>query len=729
MRALIALLLFSYPHDFRTHYRAQIMHELDEMPGSAYAMRIAVDIVFAGLSMRAESLWRDLRFATRVLLKAPLFTIIVISTLALAIAGNAVIFSMLDAVLLKPLPYANAERIGLIDQIPPPGAPQRFVFVPLAPERERIAREAAAFSETASIATGVDSDIRVHGTMRSVERAIVTPGYFHLIGAHAEIGRLFTQSDSASDRTAVISDAVWRRDFGADPAAVGSTITIINSNGRPDGAAYTIRGVLPATTLDVGFRALDRDDVWTIAPHYGRRDAQPLAAILARLKDGATWASARADLTRITPKVGASAARTGLINRITPLTDSIFGGAQEFLWIVFGGVSAVLLIACANIASLLLARGAARSAEFAVRTTLGASARRIGAQLLTEMTVLFAAGAAGGLALATFALPAVVALMPEPYPRLDEARIDGNVVLYVCALTCIVTLVAGIIPTLWRLRSRPNDTLKAAGRNATDYGARARFVLVAVEVAVAFALTVCSGLMLRSYVSLTHVDVGFEPRGVYNAVFDLKNSADPSPARRIAERIMHLAGVTDVAIATSVPFSRVSMNAATVHIAGGPVPAPNVFDTRFSTAIADVSADFVSLMRIPVLAGRAFIDADRAAPVAIVNAAFVKRFVPHGDPIGKHVLFGQPAPRSWRIIGVVGNARDSLTAAPDHCSMRRSVVSASISPFKMLLPRNDRSKSSYAPPVHARTSQPTSRQSSHKFHHSTRHRTCGRYAP
>jgi putative ABC transport system permease protein len=663
MQLLIAALLFSYPREFRRTYGPQIVQDVSDRRDRSYALRVALDMLVAGLAMRTESFWRDIRFAFRVLIKAPLFTSVILATLALAIAGNAVIFSIVNTVLLQPLPYAAPDRLGIVQERPPKGSPLVFFTSPTSANRDRIAASATTFVTTASqpleqVGTIIGSK-RLH-----IVRARVKANYFDMLGIHAELGRFFSAAAGDDQHDVVISDALWREEFRASPTVLGKTVPI-------DDGVYTIRGVAPAHVIDPGFGQLVTDDVWSVIPR--KPMAGDYSSMIVRLKDGATFKSAQADLDRIASLHKDRPSRL-YTETILPLTDTVFGAARRFLWLVFLGVFAVLLIACANIANLLLVRGVARSSELAVRSSLGASGGRISVQLLTEMLLLFVAGAAIGVGIAVPTLPAIVALLPDGFPRIERATIDGTVIGYVCALTFIVTLIAGVIPSLWQMRVQSGAALKNGGRNAGDRGARTRFALVALEVAIAFALITCSGLVLRSYISLTSTDVGFAPQGVYDAVVTADASVrvgagdatrvDRTFAPRMAAAVANLPGVNGVALALVVPFSPALIMTATVRMAGGPVPAPFLMDPRFISRQSRISANFFSIMQIPLIRGRGFVASDRAESAAIVNEAFVKRFIPHGNPIGAHILTGRKN-FSTPIVGVVGNVRDSLVSQPD----------------------------------------------------------------
>ena len=652
LRTLLAVALFAYPAEFRHDYRSQIFLDLDDRTGErGYAFRLFFDVVFSGIVMRAETLWRDVSYALRTLVKVPLFTSVIVGTLAVAIAGNAIIFGALDAVLLQPLPYAHAERLAIVTaKIPAGNAPAMTATVPATfverlPERSRLI-------EAAGAGAGSDTHARVDGVAQALHFALVTPAYFETLGVRPVMGRFFGNTRGSSD--AVISNAFWHQHYAANPSALGKQLRI-------DDKSYTIVGVAPPGMMDPTYGALSHTDVWTLIPHI--KTAAVTVFPIVRARPGVSMTALQAELRR----VWADSAKHGdafmgpLRLEVYPLREAIFAHAQS-LWILFGAVAAVLLVACANIANLMLTRGAARQDELAVRAALGAKRRRLAAQMLTETFVLSVFGCVLGAALAALLMKPAVSLIPGNLPRLEGAHLDANVVVYICGLGIAVTLLAGMVPAL-----RAGSSSLVPRRSS-----RTRTALVAIEVGAALALLICSGLLLRSFITMAAQPPGFDPRGLYVATFAPKWIQDASGtlprelaagvASRVAARIRALPGVTDAAIGTQIPFNVAFNMMGDFRVDGEPAADPNTVDPSHMSAATSISPGFIPLMRIPVLQGRNFTNADLKGPsVVLVNRAFERQFFKGKAALGKRLRsFDTP----MRIAGIVGDTRNSLAHDP-----------------------------------------------------------------
>ncbi len=636
-------MLFAYPRDFREQYRAS-MHEHLEFEAADWrsAGRTAADILSTAFVMRVENSWRDLTYAVRMNVRAPLFTAVIVAAIALSIAANAVVFALLDAVLLKPLPFANAGGVGLLWQQPEHRSTQ--VFSTLGTQQvEGIANASTAFSSV----TATMSQDTVSGSSGSLERTQVLSNYFRTLGVHPALGSFFTRS--SSDNAAVISYPLWRSTYGGNAGALGKVLML-------DRKAYTIVGVAPAGMLDPSYGNLAHSDVWTQIPKAQAGDNEFAVFPIVRLKDGVTWQAAQADLARVQRNLkGGAAPFPGSAFFIGPLSDAIFTGARSFLWMVFAAVTGVLLIACANVANLLLVRGAKREGEFAVRSAVGASSRRIASQVFIEALLLAAAGAGIGLALAWGVLPWARASIPGDFPRLQTAQIDVRVLLYVCALLLGVTLLTGMIPAY-----KPRQK-----KRQRDPGARLRALLVVVEVALAFALTTGFGLLLHSFVSMTSVPLGFSPQNVYaasvvpnhNELLTMRGSMPKAVSvNAILRRIRAVPGVEQVAVSTGIPFE--NSFEMTFLLPSGWNGEPHTPPTPI--AAAQVGASYFALMGIPLIAGRPFATADFQGTTSniMVNQAFVRAYFPNGSAVGKTMLV--QAKQRWRIAGVVADTRSSL---------------------------------------------------------------------
>ena len=646
---IFSVFLRTYPRDFREDYAASMAAHFEADFGDEGSFAGSLfDVLRSSLVMRAENLWRDLAYAVRTNLKAPLFTLVIVATIALAVATNTVVFALLNAVLLKPLPFAGASRLGLVWESAQRGNGQTFTALGNK-QADALARASSTFGGV-TYAMSADTVSAAGGaTLRRIE---VKDNYFSVLGVRPVLGTFLTSGPPA--RQAVISWRLWHARYGGAAAALGKPI-------RLEGTPYTIVGVAPAGMRDPSPGGLQRDDVWTRTPQL-EADTQFGVFPIARLREGATWATARADLARVQRNLKSDGpAMPGSVLQTGPLGDQIFTFAQSFLWLIFAAVTGVLLIACANVANLLLARGAVRESEFAVRSALGASSRRIAQQVLTETLLLAACGAAAGLAAAWYALPAARAAVPGNMPRVHSAAIDLPVLLYVVGLLIAVTFITGLIPAYKRVRK---------GRR--DAAARLRPILVVVEIAVAFALTAGFGVMLHSFVSMTRVPLGFDPHHVYvanlhpnrDALFSIKvagpSQSQVASAARVERAIRAIPGVQDASMATGAPFDdafkmELGLPSGWNGTRGGP---------PLSVAAMQVGSAYFRVLRIPLVAGSNFTATDfvRNTGNVIVNQAFARTYFPHGSIVGKNIYHGRGG---WHVIAVAADTLTSFRAKPE----------------------------------------------------------------
>jgi putative ABC transport system permease protein len=643
---IVSVLMHAYPRDFREHYAASMAEHVDAEEGESFA-RTVFDVLKTSVTMRFENLWRDLTYAVRTNAKAPLYALVIVGTIALAVAANTVVFSLLDAVLLKPLPFADSAHLGILWEQPPQGMGQTFATL-TDKQADAVASASRAFSaltyamspETVSAPGGA-----------TLNRVQAKSNYFATLGIRPVLGTFLTDGPPA--RQAVISSALWHARYGADARVLGEQIKL-------EGNSYTIVGVAPADMLDPSFTGLKQDDLWTKLPQLDKGTEIPVFPVV-HLRAGMTWQAAQADLARLAHILkGSEAGLPGGTLHAGPLGDSIFSFARSFLWLVFAAVTGVLLIACANVANLLLARGAVRESEFAIRSALGASSRRIASQVLTETLLLAACGAAIGLAVAWFALPAARAAVPGNMPRVQTAGIGAPVLLYVLGLIVTVTLLTGMVPAY-----------KRAQKGRRDAASRLRPVLVVVEIAVAFALTAGFGVMLHSFVSMTSVPLGFDSHNVYvanlhptrDAMFSVKLTPPARPpvsAAEIERRVRAIPGVQDAAVATGAPFD----NAFIMQLG-----MPSGWDGRpngppLLTSAMQVGSSYFRLLHIPVLAGTGFTSADFAKNTGsvIVNQAFARAYFPGGNAIGKRMGSSNG---KWHVVAVVADVRTSFKRKPE----------------------------------------------------------------
>jgi putative ABC transport system permease protein len=650
LRKVFNALVRVYPRDFREQYgEAMAEHFENERSDGADMRNTIVDVFGTSLRMRFENLSRDLVYAIRMNLRAPLFSIVVVGAIALAIAVNTVAFALLDAVLLKPLPFSNPSQIGFVWSREPSSLDRSIS--PLSSEQVGIlAKASTVFS---SAAASMEQDVADPDGLRMLKDQLVTPNYFHTLGVRPEIGRFL----SGKKNEAVISDKMWRERFGASASVLGRPLLL-------SGTSYTIVGVAPPGMLDPFAGSLVSSDFWTAMPTHDP-DPDTLYDVfpIVRLRAGIGWQAAQADLDRISPALSSvlfaratrgSAELPGVTYHTGPISDSVLGPAQTYLWIVFAAVTGVLLIACANVANLLLARGAAREGEFAIRRSLGASPKRVASQVFVETLLLAVGGAVLGVAAARFLLPWAASALPQSFPRLHDAAINTPVLLYVCAMTIAVAFLAGMLPAYRTAMTRDRGS-----------AARLRAALAIAEIAIAFALVTGSGLLLRSFVEISSVPVGFNAQNVYTATVMPKNgfftvhprAARPQTALRLVSRLRALPGVRDAAVATSVPFQNAFIMRMLFNKPGTP---PGDYADSFSADGSQVTQSYFRLMGIPLLRGREFEAQDYLpqAQAIVVNEAFARKYFAGRNPIGE-VLNGRN-----RIVGVVGDTRTTHEQPP-----------------------------------------------------------------
>jgi putative ABC transport system permease protein len=670
------------------------------------------------------TLGQDLRYALRVLRQSPGFAAIAIGTLALGIGANAAIFSVVDAVLLKPLPFARSgELVRVTSDFTRRGATDVGLSAPeLFDYRERAGvfqSMSGLYPITANV-TGGDRPERVETLLVDVE-------YFDILGVKAQVGRLFERKDydpGIADFV-VLSDGFWRRRFGADPAVIGKPLRI-------DDDLCTILGVLPPGFRHPG-RVIETDvEVWAPSGWLGppfqgpNRKAYFLQGALARLKPGVTPAVAQARLDAVASDLRREYARDypdndGWAPRLIPLQDDLVGGVRPALVILLAAVGLVLLIACANVANLQLARASARRREIAVRQALGASRTRLLRQLLTESLVVAAAGGVIGLALAAFGVDLLTRLSPPSILRLQEVRIDRIVLLFTLGASILTGLLFGIVPALQGSASALGAALNESSRGASSRGGkRIRSVLVVAEFALALVLLVGAGLLVRTLVRLQQVPVGFEPANVTTASLWLpqpdirengrynKNSEQAAFYRKALERIRALPGVAEAAGATRVPFNSGRFTSR-LEIEGRD-------PERDGTAVAEgsgASSRYFATLDIPLKAGRDFDDRDTedGARVLIVSESFARRFFPGEDPLGKRLRFpGLPqqrqvvnggAPPPWMsIVGVVGDVKTESLALEDRPTFYRPLLQAA-SPIFTFVVKGDAPPATLGPQLDA----------------------------
>jgi putative ABC transport system permease protein len=604
----------------------------------------------------------DLRQAWRALLRRPLLFAVAAGALALGIGASTAVFSVVDAVLLRPLPFAEPGRLVLLWQsIPERNAPFVEVSYPYFQEIRSRSRTLAGLAAMPSVNSGFTlggpEPVRVDGR-------IVTGNFFDVLGAHAALGRTFVEADDRVGvaRVVVVSHGLWQRQFGSDPGLVGRTLEL-------DGTPMTVIGVMPRE-----FRYPAGVDLWTplvpVIPEIIDKHNVGWATLVGRVAPGAALAQVHAELNAINAEEVKKYAPSSppVIAVVTPLTHEWFGPARPALLVLLGAVLLVLLLACANVSALLLARAAARQREIAVRLALGASRARLVRQLLAEAVFIAVAGGLAGTLLAVWGLHALLALVPAQIPRLEDAAIDPRVLAFALVLTAVSAIASGLVPALLASRSTLTDVLAEGSRSAGPgtRQVRARAVLVATEAAAALVLLAGAGLLTRTFQNLRSVELGFDPRNVLTfEVGGPHGRYDKPGARRelyreLIQRIGAVPGVEATAAVMIRPlWGKVGLDWP-IMVEG---QSEQEAERNPALNLQIVTHAFFRTMRMPVRQGRTFDDRDtaRVTPVVVVSEALARRYWPGQDAVGKRIRTPMPSPpypQTWMtVIGVMAPAR------------------------------------------------------------------------
>ncbi|HTM24712.1 MAG TPA: ABC transporter permease [Vicinamibacterales bacterium] len=624
-----------------------------------------------------DSFLQDCRFAWRGLRRSPGFTAVAAGTLALGIGANSAIFTVVNAVVMRPLPYAHADRLVRVTS---DFTALSAADVGLSQPELIDYRDRSGLFEAVAGVWAINANLTEIDQPERVEVLLTSPTYFDVLGVRPQLGRFFGPEDNGPGITEVlvISDALWRRRFGASPDAIGRKL-------RVDNDWYTIVGVVPPGFRHPGRSVLTDVDVWAPASFVGKpfpdtpqRSNYFITGAIARLKPGITVEQARERLAAIGNGWRAAypndyPARAAWSPRIMPLHEDLVGSVKPALLLVFGAVGLVLLIACANIANLLLARGAGRLRELAVRRALGSSRGRLVRLLLIESVVLAVLGGLAGAVITVWLLEVLLALIPAGVPRLQEIGVDGQVLAFTAVIAIATALLFGTIPAIQFSRADVNDALKDGARGASGARGWLRSSLVIVEFALALVLLVGAALLVRSFWRLHRVELGFDPHDILTARLWLPQPNDPNAgpysnrttghARRLAayeeilRRARSLPGVTGAAAAGALPFD--GNRSSVVFTAEG----SEVEDrSRLPTSQLTVaSADYFDVMGIRLVRGRTFSEQDdaRGAPVAVVTESIARHSWPGRDPLGKRLHLGGPhANAPWMtVVGVVQDVR------------------------------------------------------------------------
>ncbi|MFL6333876.1 MAG: ABC transporter permease [Pyrinomonadaceae bacterium] len=600
-----------------------------------------------------RTLLQDLRYAVRRLLKSPGFAAVAVGALALGIGANTAIFSVVNSVLLKPLPYpAPEELVKLWESRPRQNMPR----VEIAPhEFLAWADQSQSFQRLA--ATDVaEYNLTGRGEPERVTGALVTAGYFPLLGLAPAQGRAFLEEENrpGANNVVVLGQELWRSRFNSDPSVVGQTVSL-------DGVACTVVGVLPR-----GFRLPGGAELARPIAFDAEDRSQPGSHFLnvyGRLKEGVTVARAEAEMATVAARVEQSLGGTNVGHQVAvvPLHEEVVGGSRTALLVLLGAVALVLLIACANVANLLLARAAARRREVAVRAALGASRWRIVRQLLAESLLLSGLGGALGLLLAVWGVDLLVGLDPSGVQRAGEVTLDWRVLAFTFGLSLLTGLLFGLAPALQASKADLVESLKEGGRAGQGLARnRLRSALVVAEVALTLVLLVGAGLLLKSFSRLLAVDPGLDPRGVLTLDVALPAAKYNEPQRitafyeQLLQEAAALPGVQAAGAVSILPLAG-DDSSNFVQIEGrAPLPPGQAL----RAGRRNVSADYFRALGIPLKQGRSLnaSDASGAQPVLVINEAMARSFFQGEGPVGKRVRTGDKSP--WvEIVGVVGDVR------------------------------------------------------------------------
>jgi putative ABC transport system permease protein len=595
-----------------------------------------------------ERFWQDLRYAARMLRRSPGFTALAGLSLALGIGGNAAMFSLVNALLIRPLPYSQPERLLRITSVYPKAGLALF-------------QQESRTMEVASVSADAEFNLTGEGEAARLAGSVASANLFSVLGAPVERGRAFEPGEDrpGRDGLVILSHSLWKTKFGGDPQVVGRMIAL-------NGVNRLVVGVMPAgfsfPSPQVQLWVPARLDPSNVEDYLGG-DYVPL---IARLRAGATVAQAQGEVRAITAQLDSMfpwpmPRNWNMDSRLISLQEDIVGDVRRKLLVLLSSVCIVLLVACTNVASLLLARASARRKEMALRAALGAGRFRIIRQLLTESVLLAASGGALGLALAVAALSVFRSVLPLDLPGVAEVRIDGHVAVFVAALTLLTGLAFGIAPALSASQIDLNQAIRAGGqRSARSFWVLFRGWLIAAEVALTVVLLVAAGLLTRSLRALADVNPGFLPEHVLTVRITPNQSFCSDRAKCVAlygellRRARDIPEVADVAAANTVPLDgEVPDMAADVedHPKTADFPAPMLWTGA-------ITPEYLPLMHIPVLAGRGFTESDAAnsAPVVLVSASTARHFWPAENALGKHI---KPVWEDrWRtIVGVVADVR------------------------------------------------------------------------
>jgi len=605
-----------------------------------------------------QTIWQDVRYGLRMLVKNPGFTAVAVLTLALGIGANSALFSVVNGVLLNPLPFEQPERLVALYSRTPEFTHSSISYPNFLDWRHdnRSFSALAAFRAENFNLTGMGDAERLRANM-------VSAAFFPILGVKPVVGRGFTdQEDQVGGApVALISEGLWKRKFGSSPGAVGNSIAL-------NGKLYTIAGVIPASFHYQNNNFESKSEVyvpigqWNDPLFHDRRAAMGMDAV-GRLKTGVTLEQANSDmsgvaahLAEIFPDINKNSGVT-----LVSLKENVVGDIRPFLLLLLAAVGFVLLIACANVANLLLARSTGRTREFAIRTALGASRGRVVRQLLTESILLALAGGALGLCIAAWGTQAAIKVLPEALPRADEIHLDGGVLLFTLAASVLAGALFGLLPAFKNSRTEIHETLKEGGRGGSGSRHRTQSIFVAVEMALALVLLVGAGLMIRSLSKLWSVDPGFDPHNVVSFSLASSQPLGGTPAgiratfRQLRDTISNIPGVQAASLTVgSTPMEGDSE--LPFWLEGQPKPTSQ--SEMKNSLFYVIQPDYLKIMKTPLKRGRFLTEADNenSPNVIVIDEQFARLHFGDKDPIGRRVNF-DILNKTTEIVGIVGHIK------------------------------------------------------------------------
>lgn len=604
-----------------------------------------------------QNLFQDLHYGGRLLIRRPLFAFTVIFTLALGIGGNSAVFRLIDTVVFRPLPYQDADRLVMIWQTSPGRSQDKRPIYPpqVFSELQQLPQ---IFEQTAAFVGGgtIGFDLVGDGKPERAPGAVVSAGLFSMLRVQTSIGRtFFSHEDTAgNDQVVIISHNLWRQRFSADPSLIGNTLLL---NGR----SYQVVGVMPAD-----FNFPDGAQLWVPNPLQADKAMNTVLLVthslnvIARLKPGVTQRQAQASLDDLARRLQQAGINESMGFRLVPLHEELFGNIRPALWILWGAVSLVLLIACVNVANLLLVRAAARKQEIAIRLALGASRLRLIRQLLTESVLLAMLGGGLGCFLSYWAVRILPALIPTKISDLKTLSVDHRMIGFTLIGSLLTGILFGLAPALQASKPDLDESLKEGTKSSTlgVHHQRLLRILVVSEIALALLLLIGAGLMTKSFFYLTKTDLGFDAKNVLTVKISppgwkyRHQNQQIALYQQIIDRIKALPEVQQAGAINLLPLHGSGFQVI-FFVEGQPVPAPDEYPTADCSS---VSADYFRAMGIPLMRGRFFTERDTAdsPKVLIINQPMARRFWPDGEAIGKRLNWQG----SWReVVGVVGEVK------------------------------------------------------------------------